>query len=140
MQWRTHPRRDRNVNSRHAQPGLRAIVVDDYAPFLAALTVLLGHGAGVDVVGQADNGVDGLKLIEEMQPDLVLADFSMPGMGGIELTRRLKAAPKPPKVILMSFQTEAECRREASAAGADGFLPKADIHRELMPLLRSIAA
>lgn len=117
---------------------MRAIVVDDYAPFLAALTVLLGHKTGVDVVGQADNGVDGLKLIVEMQPDLVLVDFTMPGMDGVELTRRLKAAAKAPKVIVMSFQTEPECRQEALAAGADGFLLKTEIHQELIPLMRRI--
>jgi len=118
---------------------MRAIVVDDYAPFLSALTVLLGHKTGVEVVGQADNGVDGLKLIEEMRPDLVLVDFTMPGMGGVELTQRLKASGKAPKVIVMSFQTEPECREQALAAGADGFLVKTEIHQELMPLLRHIA-
>ncbi len=118
---------------------MRAIVVDDYPPFLSALTVLLGHKTGVEVVGQADNAVDGLKLIEEMQPDLVLTDFSMPGMSGVEFTHRLKARAKPPKVIVMSFQTEAECRQQALAAGADGFLVKTEIHQELMPLLRRIA-
>ena len=117
---------------------MRAIVVDDYAPFLAALTVLLGHKTGVDVVGQADNGVDGLKLIEELQPDLVVVDYTMPGMGGVEITQRLKASPKAPKIIVMSFQTEPECREQALAAGADGFLVKTEIHEELMPLLRRI--
>lgn len=117
---------------------MRAILVDDYAPFLAALTVLLGHKTGVEVVGQADNGADGLKLIEEMQPDLVLVDYSMPGMGGVEFTCRLKATPKAPKVIVMSFQTEPECRQQALAAGADAFLVKTEIHQELMPLLRRI--
>jgi DNA-binding NarL/FixJ family response regulator len=119
---------------------MRAIVVDDYAPFLAAISVLLGQKTGVDVVGQADNGEDGLKLVQEMKPELVLVDFSMPGIGGVEVTRRLKAAPGAPKVIVMSFQTEPEFRQQALAAGADGFLPKMEIHQELLPLLRSIGA
>lgn len=117
---------------------MRAIVVDDYPPFLAALTVLLGHKTGVEVVGKADNGADGLKLIEEMRPDLVLVDYTMPGMGGVEFTHRLKASPKAPKVIVMSFQTEPECRQQALAAGADAFLVKTEIHQELMPLLQRI--
>jgi len=117
---------------------MRAIVVDDYAPFLAALTVLLGQKTGVDVVGQADNGLDGLRLIEEMKPELVLVDYSMPGMGGIDVTRRLKAVPGAPKVIVMSFQAEPEPRQQAFDAGADGFLAKAEIHQDLLPLLRLI--
>lgn len=117
---------------------MRAIVVDDYAPFLTALTALLGQKTGVEVVGQADNGIDGLKLIEEMKPDLVLVDYTMPGMGGIELTQRLKAVPGAPKVIVMSFQEEPETRQLALDAGADGFLPKTEIHQDLLPLLRRI--
>jgi DNA-binding NarL/FixJ family response regulator len=119
---------------------MRAIVVDDYPPFLAALTVLLGQKTGVEVVGHADNGADGLKLIAEMKPELVLVDFSMPGMGGVEVTRRVKASPGAPKVIVMSFQTEPECREQALMAGADGFLAKMEIHQELLPLLRRIGA
>jgi DNA-binding NarL/FixJ family response regulator len=99
----------------------------------------LGQKTGVEVVGQADNGNDGLKLIEEMKPDLVLVDYTMPGMGGVEVTRRLKAVPGGPKVIVMSFQTEQECRQQAMQAGADGFLVKTEMHQELLPLLRSIA-
>lgn len=117
---------------------MRTIVVDDYPPFLAALTVLLSSKSGLEVVGQADNGSDGLKLIEEMKPDLVLVDFTMPGMGGVEVTRHLKAVPGGPKVIVMSFQTEPECRERALQAGADGFLVKTEIHQELLPLLRRI--
>jgi DNA-binding NarL/FixJ family response regulator len=128
------------MSARHGETGMRAIVVDDYQPFLAALAVLLSHKTGVEVVGQADNGVDGLKLIEEMKPDLVLVDYTMPGIGGVEVTRRLKAMPGGPKVIVMSFQTEMECREQAFKAGADGFLVKTEMHQELLPLLRSIGA
>lgn len=128
------------MSAKHGETGMRAIVVDDYQPFLAALTVLLSHKSGVEVVGQADNGNDGLKLIEEMKPDLVMVDYTMPGMGGVEVTRRLKAMPEAPKVIVMSFQTEMECREQALKAGADGFLVKTEMHQELLPLLRSIGA
>lgn len=117
---------------------MRAIVVDDYPPFLTALTSLLGGKNGIEVVGQAHNGEDALKLAAEVKPDLVLVDFTMPGMNGIEVARKLKSAPGAPKVIVMSFHAEPEYRDMALQAGADAFLVKTEIHQELLPLLRRI--
>ena len=117
---------------------MRAIVVDDYPPFLTALISLLGSKNGIEVVGQAHNGQDALTLALEAKPDLVLVDFTMPGMNGIEVARRLKSMPVAPKVIVMSFHAEAEYRDMALQAGADAFLVKTEIHQELVPLLRRI--
>ena len=117
---------------------MRAIMVDDYPPFLTALISLLGGKNGIEVVGQAHNGEDALKLAAEAKPELVLVDFTMPGMNGIEVARQLKSMPAAPKVIVMSFHAEAEYRDMALQAGADGYLVKTDIHQELMPLLRRI--
>ena len=117
---------------------MRAIVVDDYPPFLTALTSLLGGKNGIEVGRQAHNGEDALKLAAEVKPDLVLVDFTMPGMNGIEVARKLKSAPGAPKVIVMSFHAEPEYRDMALQAGADAFLVKTEIHQELVPLLRRI--
>lgn len=117
---------------------MRALVVDDHPPFLMALTALLGSKSGVEVVGQAHNGADALKLAETSRPDLVLVDFSMPGMTGAEVARKLKAEPWAPKVVVMSFHADAEYRDMALRAGADAYLVKTDMHRELLPLLQRL--
>lgn len=117
---------------------MRAIVVDDYPPFLTALVSLLGGKNGIEVVGQAHNGAEALKLVAEIKPDLVLVDFTMPGMNGIEVAKTLKSAPAAPKVIVMSFHAEPEYRDMALQAGADGYVVKTEIHQELVPLLRRI--
>ena len=119
---------------------MRAIVVDDYPPFLTALTSLLGGKHGIEVVGQAHSGADALKLAADVKPDLVLVDFTMPGMNGIEVARKLKSVPHEPKpkVIVMSFHAEPEYRDLALQAGADGYVVKTEIHQELIPLLRRI--
>jgi DNA-binding NarL/FixJ family response regulator len=118
---------------------MRAILVDDYPPLLAALTTLLRTYDGIEIVGRAHTGGDGLKLAEEQQPDLVLVDFSMPDMNGAVVTRKLKARAAPPKVVVMSFHAEPEYRDMAMDAGADAYLVKSDLYQELMPLLRRIA-
>ncbi len=117
---------------------MRAIVVDDYPPFLTALIALLGAKNGIEVVGQAHNGEDALKLAAEVKPELVLVDFTMPGMNGIEVAKIIKSEPTAPKVIVMSFHAEPEYRDMALQAGADGYVVKTEIHQELLPLLRRI--
>lgn len=118
---------------------LRTVLVDDYPPLLAALATLLRSRGDIEIVGRASNGSDGLKLVEEQQPDLVLVDFSMPDIDGVAVTRRLKAGAKPPKVVVMSFHAEPEYREMAMHAGADAYLVKTELYHELAPLLRRIA-
>ena len=117
---------------------MRAILVDDYPPFLAALAALLRNQSAIEVVGHAHNGTDGLKLVSELGPDLVLVDYSMPDMDGIAVTRLLKARPHPPKVVIVTTHVESEYKELALHAGADGFVVKSEVHQELMPLLRSL--
>ena len=119
---------------------LRTLLVDDYPPLLAALATLLRARGDVEIVGRANTGRDGLKLAEEHQPDLVLVDFSMPDIDGVAVTRRLKAAPKPPKVVVMSFHAEPEYREMAMHAGADAYLVKTELYHELVPLLGRMTA
>lgn len=118
---------------------MRTILVDDYPPLLAALATLLRTYDGVEIVGRANTGSDGLKLAAEQGPDLVLVDFSMPDMDGVAVTRQLKSGPNPPKVVVMSFHAEPEYRDMAIHAGADAYLVKTDLYHELMPLLERIA-
>jgi two-component system LytT family response regulator/two-component system response regulator LytT len=68
---------------------LRTLVVDDEQPAREELCFLLGKMSGVEIVGQASNGVEATKLIEELEPDLILLDVQMPGFTGFEVARRL---------------------------------------------------
>ena len=114
---------------------MRLIIVDDHEAFRQALARMLEQVSDIDIVGQAGDGREGLKLAADLKPDTVVVDFSMPELDGLAVTRQLKAWPKPPRVVMMSFHAEPEYREMALAMGADAFITKAEIHRELLPLL-----
>jgi DNA-binding NarL/FixJ family response regulator len=114
---------------------MRLIIIDDHTPFREALARMLEQVTDIDIVGQAGDGKEGLKVAAELKPDTVLVDFSMPVLDGLAVTRQLKAWPKPPRVVMMSFHAEPEYREMALATGADIFITKADLHKDLVPVL-----
>ncbi len=117
---------------------MRVLIVDDHGSFLNALAAMLQQAPGIELVGRAEGGKEGLRLATETRPDLVLVDFAMPDLNGVAVTQRLKADPQPPKVVMMSFHAEPEYRDMALHAGADAFLTKTELHKELLPLLEHL--
>ncbi len=114
---------------------MRLLIIDDHESFLQAVAAMLRHIAHIEVTGLATGGRRGLELASELKPEVVLVDYNMPEIDGIEVTRRLKAGPNPPKVVMMSFQTDPEYQALALGAGADAFIPKTELHTGLAPLL-----
>lgn len=117
---------------------MRLLIIDDHASFLDALAKMLGQVARVEVVGRAKDGRQGLEAAAELEPDVVVVDFAMPELNGLDVARELKRQPRPPKVIVMSFHQEPEYRDMALAAGADAFLTKTHLRNELVPLLERL--
>jgi two-component system invasion response regulator UvrY len=118
---------------------LRALLVDDNEAFLAFAERRLAGLGTVAVVGLGSDGYQAVRLAEELRPDLIIMDLSMPGMGGLQATRLIKAQDRPPRIIIASFYDDAEHREHAAAAGADGFISKQDFERcigeQLMQLI-----
>lgn len=117
------------------EPKMRVLLIDDHESFLNALGAMLKQARGIEVVGCANGGIEGLELAAVFHPDLVVVDFAMPDMDGVSVTQKLKAGANPPKVVMMSFHAEPEYRDMAIHAGADAFITKTDLHKELVPLL-----
>jgi DNA-binding NarL/FixJ family response regulator len=82
--------------------------------------------------------MDGIVKSSRLQPDLVLMDMVMPGMNGIEATRRIKALKQPPRVVILSLHDNSEYRTAASAMGSDGYISKAEFTERLVPFLRTL--
>jgi DNA-binding NarL/FixJ family response regulator len=84
---------------------------------------------------EAKSGEEALCVSRERAPDLVLMDVGLPQMNGIEATRHIKAHAPQTRVIMLTIQEDAVYRADAKAAGADGYVPKRTMQRELLPLL-----
>jgi len=83
-------------------PELTAVIVDDEEPARDELTFLLGQAGGVNVVGQAVNGIEALKAIADLRPDVVFLDVQMPGLTGFEVARRMIEAESPSHIIFVT--------------------------------------
>jgi DNA-binding NarL/FixJ family response regulator len=103
---------------------VRVLIVDDQLPFREASRMVVEMTDGFEVSGEAENGEQAIALVEELKPDLVLMDVQMPGIDGIETTRRITSVPHPPVVIVMSTHESGDYVDMATAAGAVGFVPK----------------
>ncbi|MFP4208123.1 MAG: response regulator [Wenzhouxiangella sp.] len=118
---------------------LRIALADDQALVREGLKALLRDLDGIEVVAEAEGGEELLAQIEHLRPDLVLSDIRMPGMDGIELTRRLnRMSPELPVILLTTFD-ETELTLRAAEAGARGFLLKDVSPDELEDVIRRVA-
>jgi DNA-binding NarL/FixJ family response regulator len=91
----------------------------------------------VHLVGTARNAAGALVAAAELGPDLMIVEAILPGIDGFRLTRALKSTANAPRVVIVTFHASAAARDEAFAAGADGFLAKAEFSDELEALLRT---
>jgi two-component system response regulator AlgR len=102
---------------------VRVLIVDDQEPFRRAMATVVDATDGFTVVGSATTGEESLVASAELGPDLVLMDVNLPGIDGIEATRRLLAGPAAPVVVLLSTYDEDQV--DAAGCGAAAYVPKA---------------
>lgn len=114
---------------------LKVVLVDDNQRFIATAADSLASHPHIEIVGLGFSGKDALRLSEELLPDLVLMDLSMPEMNGLEATRRIKARPFSPRIVMLTMYEGAEFWTLAREVGADGFVTKSDFGESLWPLI-----
>jgi DNA-binding NarL/FixJ family response regulator len=118
---------------------VRVLIVDDQLPFREASRMVVEMTDGFEVVGEAENGEHAIALVKELKPDLVLMDVQMPGIDGIETTRRITSVPNPPVVIVMSTHESGDYVDVALAAGAVGFVPKSQFGLDTLDEMWALA-
>ena len=118
----------------------RVMIVDDHPVVRKGLASFLGHEPDIEVVGMADSGEQALEMAAELHPDIVLMDLSMPGMGGIEATRRLVETEPSTRVMMLTSFGGHERMVEALKSGAVGYVVKDTAPADLLIALRSVAS
>jgi DNA-binding NarL/FixJ family response regulator len=118
---------------------LRVLVVDDHDLFRTGLKSLLEE-QGVNVVGEAPNGKNAIRLTSELAPDVVIMDLNMPGLTGVETTRHLAGIAPLTRVVVLTISADDEDVMDAVMAGACGYLLKDSSIQDLIMGIRAAAA
>ncbi len=116
----------------------RVLIVDDHAFIRRGVETILQSFPEWEVCGEASNGSDAVQLANQLNPEVVLMDVTMPGMNGLEATRIIRKQHPEVKVILLTLHESSEVLRSGFRAGANGYLLKADAEEELMKALRVV--
>ncbi len=118
---------------------IRVVVVDDQELMRVGFRMVLGAQADIDVVGEAGDGAQAIKLAEELRPDVVLMDVRMPVLDGVEATKRIVAAGTARVLVMTTFDLD-EYVYAALQGGASGFLLKDTQPGHLVSALRAVAS
>ncbi|MGA5303162.1 response regulator [Nucisporomicrobium flavum] len=119
---------------------IKVLIADDQELVRAGFGMILQTRADLEVVGEAGDGEQAVRLAAQLRPDVVLMDVRMPGMDGIEATRRVVALPDAPRVVVLTTYDEDEPMYAALRAGASGFLLKDVRPADLVEAVRVVAA
>jgi DNA-binding NarL/FixJ family response regulator len=113
---------------------MTVLIVDDHPSFRGSARALL-EAEGYEVVGEAENGVGGLKAARELRPDIVLLDVQLPDFDGFEVASRLTKDDDPPAIVLISSRDGSDFGHLVHDSGARGFIPKAELSGEAIAAL-----
>ncbi|MGH2567805.1 MAG: response regulator [Bacteroidota bacterium] len=116
---------------------LRILLADDHEAFRCSLSSFLQSQSGVEVVGEARDGVEAVDQTQKLRPDLVLMDLQMPNRDGCVATREIKQHSPETKVVILSVYGDEMYRRQAWLHAADGFIDKSAMKNALKAFLAS---
>lgn len=118
---------------------IRVLIVDDHFLVRLGLRTLLESEPDMDVVGEAADGAEGVAKAQQLKPDVVTMDISMPEMDGLEATRRIRALNQPTHVLILTVHAQERYLFAVLKAGASGYVLKSTIDTELVNAIRTVA-
>ena len=117
---------------------IKIVLADDHEALRADTRALLDRQPDMMVIGEASNGQVAIEITESLMPDIVLMDITMPGMDGLEATRRIRMSRSPVAVLILSCHDEPGMVEAGRQAGAAGYLLKSTRSRQLLHAIRSV--
>jgi DNA-binding NarL/FixJ family response regulator len=118
---------------------IKVVLVDDHPIVRSGIRNLLDHSVGIDVIGEASDGNQGLEMILELQPDVVLLDMELPGMTGNEIALHVREQKIPCSILALSAHDDRIYIQEVLANGASGYLMKEEIPENIVEAVRGVA-
>ena len=115
------------------------IIIDDHPLFREGIKAIISHDACFEVVGEAGNGSEGLRLAKKIKPDLVIIDLSLPDKSGIDLTKEIRNHLPETKVMIVSMHSKIQYIAESFQAGAAGYVVKESASERLLEGLKIVS-
>lgn len=128
------------MSGSNAGAAIRLLIADDQALVRGALGALLELEPDLAVIGMASDGAEAVRLAEELRPDVCLMDIQMPGMDGVEATRRIREVSEGTRVLVVTTFARPGYLRSALDAGASGFIVKDTPAEQLAEAVRQVHA
>ena len=118
---------------------IRVFLVDDHVLVRTGFRMILAAEVGMQVIGEAANGEDALPQIRKLKPDVVICDLHLPGVSGLEITKRIVQADYGSRVIIVTVQEDGPMPKRLLDAGASGYLGKGCAASELLHAVREVS-
>ena len=118
---------------------IRVVIADDHPVMRDGIHSLLDKAIDIEVAGEAGDGVEALRLVEELGPDVLLLDMELPGLKGVEVAQRLQASGAAVRILALSAYDDQEYIRGLLASGAAGYLLKEEIPGTIVEAIRGVA-
>jgi two-component system, NarL family, response regulator NreC len=119
-------------------PNISVLLVEDHHVVRKGISYLLSLEEDIDIIGEAEDGNNAIKMVKDLCPDVVIMDITMPNLNGIDAVKQIKKSIPETKVIILTMHTREQYIRQALREGASGYLLKESTQEELVNAIRTV--